>query len=210
MKLAMDNASGDSELKDITDLKAIATKNKDAAQKRKDAADKVKTAAEWQRDKATHDTNNTDLTAARTLLLDLAKDIKDKARAEAAARATLEATKAKKEAAIKVALELGEEAVKEVKNPAGQVTTAAKAATGAYAIRDAAEVTKQSIDEQQAFHDARVKWAEEMRGPATAAYTKADTALKAADAAVVAATTRLAEAKAACKVAAFQAAQTAR
>jgi len=81
------------------------------------------------------------------------------------------------------------------------------AATGARAIEAAALVTKQSVDAQQAFHDARKQWAQDNLAPAAAVYNAAVLADTAAKALVVDLTGKMEAAKEACKVAAFGMAQ---
>jgi len=142
-----------------------------------------------------------DLVRARALLTTLTNDIAPLARKEFAAQAAYDAA-LKKEAdkALAVA-ELGTKTT-----TVGQTTTAA---TGAWAVMEAAQVAVDSVAEQQKFHDERWHWATDVLKPLKTTYDLAFAADVAAKKAVVTATERLKATAAACKVAAFGVAQTA-
>lgn len=166
-----------------------------------DAAKRWKTAAAAEAAAA-----DADLTTARTLLADLTDEIAPLARAETDARTAL-ATAIAEQAARVVA----GEALGTAYAAANASTGAAEVqATGARAVLDAATKTKESVEAQQAFHDSRAEWAEDNLAPAALVYNAAVAADTAAKAAVIAARSKMEDAKDACKVAAFGAAQKAR
>jgi hypothetical protein len=139
-----------------------------------------------------------DLTRARALLADLTEEIAPLARAEAVAQVNYDAAVAAQAIRTAATAELGDAAgVDPVANPA----------TGARAVAYAAAKTKDSVDAQQAFHDARLSWAEDQLTPV--AEEKAALALKKADVdgMVTMAEAVLLAAKDQCKKAAFLQAQ---
>jgi len=143
-----------------------------------------------------------DIVRARALLTTLTADIAPLARKEFAAQAAYDAAlvkEANKKAAV---AQLGAKTT-----TVGQTTTAA---TGAWAVLEAAQVAVDSVAEQQKFHDERWHWATDVLAPLTKTYQAAVLADTNAKAAVVKATERLKATAAACKVAAFGVAQTAR
>jgi hypothetical protein len=89
----------------------------------------------------------------------------------------------------------------------GAVAAGDDAATGAQAVLAAATLAKEGIEAQQAFHDARLQWAEDTRAPALAAKVAAEGEVAALLIELGLAGDRLEAAKAACKVAAFKMAQ---
>jgi hypothetical protein len=107
---------------------------------------------------------NDNLVAARALLVDLTDEIAPLARAETTARAAVDAAKA--------AQVIRDAATKELGTVAATSPTVV-AATGARAVEAAALVTKESVEAQQAFHDARSAWAADNLEPAARVYNAA-------------------------------------
>jgi hypothetical protein len=145
---------------------------------------------------------NGDIVRARALLTTLTNDIAPLARAEFTAQAAYDAAVAKEAAKKKAVEELGAKTT-----TVGGTTTAA---TGAWAVVEAAQVAVDSVAAQQKFHDERWHWATDILTPLKKTYDLAVLADTKAKADVVTATARLAATAAACKVAAFDKAQTAR
>lgn len=117
------------------------------------AADKnLATAEEWKR-QATADVTQAedDLEKAQTLLADLVKEIAPLARMEISARNALDEAVAAEAARVVATQKLGEDAVFDNSTPPVETS----AATGARAVLAAATATKESVEAQQAFHDAR-------------------------------------------------------
>lgn len=147
---------------------------------------------------------NTDLQKARELLADLTAEIAPVARMEIDARNNLQAAMDAEAARVAAAQELGTDAVAAVGN------TPAVDATGARAVLAAALVTKESVEAQQEFHDARVHWAEDSRAPKALQLAQAEELEADLQAAHDAAEAKFDAAREACKVAAFEKAQEAR
>jgi len=140
-----------------------------------------------------------DTIRARTLLAALTDDIAPLARLEIADINALAAVEAAKLAKDKAARELG------VENTAA--TDAPSNATGAQAVLEAALATKANVQAQQAFHNARAKWAFDNLAPVKKQLDDLKDAKAGVDALVELAKMRLVGATAACKVAAFNEAQ---
>jgi hypothetical protein len=132
------------------------------------AAEKnLKTAEEWKR-QASADVQQAadDLTKAYALLSDLVKEIAPLARAEITARNNLADAMAAQTARDVATQQLGEAA--EFDNATPPVETSA--ATGARAVLAAALATKESVDAQQEFHNARAAWAADNLRPVAEEY----------------------------------------
>lgn len=84
------------------------------------------------------------------------------------------------------------------------------AATGAKGVLAAALETKESIEAQQAFHAARLDWANDNLAPQKKIFDGLTSEIAGLDAEIIKAQDRLDAAKEACKVAAFKFAQKAR
>jgi len=132
---------------------------------------------------------------ARVLLADLVDDIAPVARLETEARALLAASMVADAARAAASAALGTAATND------------DAATGAQAVLAAATLAKEGIEQQQAFHDARLAWAVDTRAPALAAHAAAEGNVAKLVIELALAADRLQAAKAACKVAAFKMAQ---
>jgi len=168
---------------------AAATKNKDAATRWKTLAGEEAQAAA------------ADVVRARTLLTDLVAEIAPLARAEAAAQADVDKAKAEQAARDLATEELGDNAV---------TGPPAVAATGARAVLAAATATKNSIDEQQAFHDQRADWAADALKVPAAKLMAMKARQSELNDMVDKAEARFDDAREACKRAGFEAAQEAR
>jgi len=170
-----------------------------AATEEENAAIRWQTKAEAERVAA-----GNDLTLARALLEDLTEEIAPLARAETDARVALAEAQEAEAARLVAEGELGDAYV------AANGNDAEVPATGARAVLAAATVAKESVDAQQAFHDARVDWATDALAPAALKLqlaTEVEAALKEK---MDAAEAVLDAARDACKSAAFAAAQQAR
>lgn len=169
------------------------------------ATEEEAAALRWQaKAEAERVTAGNDLGFARALLEDLTEEIAPLARAETAARVALIEAQEAEAARLVAEGELGDAYA------AASGGDAEVPATGARAVLAAATVAKESVDAQQAFHDARVEWAADALAPATAKLelaTEIEAALKDE---MDAAEAVLDAARDACKSAAFAAAQQAR
>jgi hypothetical protein len=169
------------------------------------ATEEENAAIRWQsKAEAERVASGNDLTLARALLEDLTEEIAPLARAETAARLTLGEAEVAEAARLVAAGELGDAFA------AATNTDAEVPATGARAVLAAATVAKESVDAQQAFHDARVEWATDALAPAAAKLALATGIEAGLSAKVDAAQAVLDAARDACKSAAFAAAQQAR
>jgi len=169
------------------------------------ATEEEAAAIRWQaKAEAERVTAGNDLGFARALLEDLTQEIAPLARAESEARAALNEAEVAEAARLVAEGELGD-AYAAAANGDPEVP-----ATGARAVLAAATVAKESVDAQQAFHDARQDWAADALAPAAlklelATQIEADLKDK-----MDAAEAVLDAARDACKSAAFAAAQQAR
>jgi hypothetical protein len=100
-------------------------------------------------------------------LKSLVEEIAPLARAEVDARDALKTAETQKALTLHAAGELGADFVAAV----GDVD--AIPATGAYAVLKAATSVKTSVDNQQAFHDARLDWAKDLLAPLQTAFDDA-------------------------------------
>jgi len=148
----------------------------------------------------------TDIAAARTLLADLTKDIAPLARAEFTYRADVATAKADVLARAAASEALGTAFVAATTNP----VAAAKPATGARAVLAAAKLTKDSVEAQQKFHDARAKWALDNFTPMNTQLLDEEAEKAALDKKILEGQERLDRARENCKRAAFEKAQAAR
>lgn len=182
-------------------VKASATAKKEAATKDHAAA------VEWERLAAAEAVAaNADLVRAQELLQDLVDEIAPIARDESAARATLAEEQAKTAARVVATQKLGVVAVAaDVANNVAEVV-----ATGARAVAAAALVTKESVEAQQKFHDAREHWAEDNRLPALTELNEAKAKLALTAGLMAKAEEEFDNARDACKKEAFLEAQEAR
>lgn len=140
------------------------------------------------------------------MLIVLVEEIAPLARAEVDARETLTAAIEQAAKSAKALGELGTEAVEE-DNSDQLAPIAAADATGAYAVRDAALAVKESVDKQQAFHDARLAWGQSLLTPLETTFNDAQQAVDTVDANILVAEAMLGAAKEACKREAFKTAQ---
>jgi hypothetical protein len=169
------------------------------------ATEEEAAALRWQaKAEAERVTAGNDLGFARALLEDLTEEIAPLARAETAARVALIEAQEAEAARLVAEGELGDAYV------AASGGDAEVPATGARAVLAAATVAKESVDAQQAFHDARVEWAADALAPATAKLELATGIEAALKDEMDAAEAVLDAARDACKSAAFAAAQQAR
>lgn len=143
---------------------------------------------------------------AQTLLGDLIAEIAPIARAEIGARNDLKDAVDAQAVRVAASAELG--AVESTDSSSG--TPVVTAATGAQAVLEAATVTKESVDAQQEFHDARAQWAMDNRAPALATLNDETMKMNKLKDMRDAALEKFDDAREACKSAAFQAAQEAR
>jgi hypothetical protein len=171
-----------------------ATKNKVAAQRWEALAQEENSAAD------------DDLQRAQELLVDLVADIAPAARAEAAAQMALDTAVQEQMVRTAASAALGDSAV------AADVAQniAAVPATGARAVLAAALATKESVEAQQAFHDAREQWALDNFTPVKDLYDGLVAEQDKLDLQVEAAEEAFDRARDACKVEGFERAQKAR
>lgn len=74
-------------------------------------------------------------------------------------------------------------------------------------MRDAALAVKESVDKQQAFHDARLAWGQSLLTPLETTFNDAQLAVNTVEANILIAEAMLGAAKDACKREAFKTAQ---